>query len=450
MQNAPRVIFTGDNLPVLRGMNSACVDLIYLDPPFNSGKQWANPVEAAGRRAMAEFKDTWETSDIHIDERYALGQEYPEAVGVIDALGSVNGDSWKAYLIYMGVRLAEMRRILKPSGSIYYHCDPVMSHGVKLLMDSIFGGENFRNEIVWSYHRFSRQAGRHFSKMHDIVLFYAAGRENKYNELMIEKRDSDPGIKKGYVVRRKDQKVLVYNWEKYNRDAAKLGVDGYRISDCTDLRVKLGTVWNIPFVHALAKERTGYPTQKPIALLERIVSASSNEGDIVLDPFCGCATTCLAAERLGRHWIGVDLSEEAANLVVSRLQKESDRVLVTAADEIQHLRKAPNRTDLQGKRTKDGVLKPILHRRQGGTCPGCDRKVEMDLMDFDHIIARTRGGQDIDDNLQLLCRTCNTMKGDKGMDALRKKVLQKRAEEDMRKWRETQEAKRKLEMPALD
>ena len=134
-----RRIYTGDNLPILRGMDSETADLIYLDPPFNSGKQWENPVEAGGRKALASFKDTWELSDSHPDEEYALGQQYPATLPLIDSLYAINGGSWKAYLIYMGVRLAEMRRILKPTGSIYFHCDPVMSHGVKLLMDAIFG-----------------------------------------------------------------------------------------------------------------------------------------------------------------------------------------------------------------------------------------------------------------------------------------------------------------------
>ena len=138
-----RAIYTGDNLPFLRSMDSETADLIYLDPPFNSGKQWANPVQAAGRRAMAEFKDTWDLSDIHADHEYEMARYFPEAVDLIDAMARVNGESWKAYLIYMGVRLLEMRRVLKPTGSIYYHCDPVMSHGVKLLMDAIFGREKF-------------------------------------------------------------------------------------------------------------------------------------------------------------------------------------------------------------------------------------------------------------------------------------------------------------------
>ncbi len=431
----PRVIFTGDNLPVLRGMNSETADLIYLDPPFNSGKQWANPVEAAGRRAMAEFKDTWETSDIHIDERYALGLEYPQAVAVIDALAEVNGDSWKAYLIYMGVRIAEMRRILKPAGSIYYHCDPVMSHGVKLLMDAIFGGGhkggNFRNEIVWHYQAGTSKKNA-FGRRHDVILHYAKGKNNAFN------RQGKPVINPA-------------RYKKVDADGRRYDVNGQGKRYYLDEGQTCDDVWTyvqekqFQQINSQSKEKTGYPTQKPLALLERIVKASSNPDGIVLDPFCGCATTCLAAERLGRHWIGVDLSEQTAKLVVDRLRKESDRVLVSAAEAIQHLRKPPQRTDLQGKRSKDAVIKMLLHRRQGGVCPGCDRPVDSDFMDLDHIIARSRGGQDIDDNLQLLCRNCNVMKGDKGMDALRKKVLIKRAEREMQEWRARQEAKRKKE-----
>ena len=421
LQASPRVIFTCDNLPVLRGMNSETVDLIYLDPPFNSGKKWANPVKAVGRRAMAEFKDTWETSDIHIDERYALGQEYPSAVGVIDALGAVHGNTWKAYLIYMGVRLAEMHRILKPTGSIYYHCDPVMSHGVKLLMDAIFGKRNFCNEIVWHYTNASR-GKRKFAKAHDVILWY--GKSNKY---AFNRDDVLAPYMSGMTAWRFKQK-------------GKPPPKGKTPDD----------VITIPSLNTMSIERTGYPTQKPLALLEQLVKAGSKKGDIVLDPFCGCATTCLAAERWGRHWIGVDLSEAAANLVVDRLKKESDRELVAAADGIKHFYKSPQRTDLRGRRSRDGAIKSILHLRQRGICPGCDRRVEIDFMDLDHIIARARGGQDVDDNLQLLCRKCNTMKGDKGMDTLRRKVLHKRAEEDMRKWREKQEAKRKRDMPEVD
>ena len=176
-----RRLYTGDNLPVLRCMDSESVDLIYLDPPFNSGKQWENPIEAGGKKAVASFKDTWELSDTHADEAYALSLSYPAAVRLIDALDEVNGGSWKAYLIYMGARLAEMRRILKPNGSIYYHCDPTMSHGVKLLMDAIFGKSGLRNEIVWCYTGPGSPNMKQFNRKHDILLWYAKGKKWVFN-----------------------------------------------------------------------------------------------------------------------------------------------------------------------------------------------------------------------------------------------------------------------------
>ena len=196
---------------------------------------------------------------------------------------------------------------------------------------------------------------------------------------------------------------------------------------------------DIPVLRKLS-ERTGYPTQKPVALLERIINASSNAGDLVVDPFCGCATTCLAAEKLGRNWLGMDLSEEAANLVVERLRKESDRVLVNAADDIAHLRNPPKRTDLRGMRTEDRILRARLYKHQNEQCRGCERKTDLRDLENDHIIARKRGGQDIDDNIQLLCARCNRSKGDRGMDYLRRQILQQRAAEEMENWRQTRAA----------
>lgn len=141
-------LFIKDNLPVLRNMQSESVDLIYLDPPFNSGKQWENLIAAGGKKAKVSFKDTWNLGDIHTDEEYELRHYAEDAIPLINSLYQINGGSWRAYLIYMGIRLAEMHRVLKPTGSIYYHCDAVISHGVKLLMDCIFGKKNCRNEII--------------------------------------------------------------------------------------------------------------------------------------------------------------------------------------------------------------------------------------------------------------------------------------------------------------
>ncbi len=415
-----RAIYTGDNLPFLRSMNSEIADLVYLDPPFNSGKQWANPVNAAGRRAMAEFKDTWDLDDIHADHEYEMARHFPEAVALIDAMAAVNGESWKAYLIYMGVRLMEMRRILKPSGSIYYHCDPVMSHGVKLLMDAIFGGGNFRNEIVWYYYNKIGAGRRVFGRNYDQLFFYSKG--DKYFFAPPREERESP---RRQLVRENVGGVL-----KNKRD--KDGNLMYRIAHDK----KVDAVWRIPCVQPASRYYTGYPTQKPLPLLERIIAANSREGDLVVDPFCGCATTCLAAEKLGRNWLGMDLSETTANLVVDRLRKESDRTLVSAADDIAHLDKPPKRADLHGLRTEDRILRPRLYKRQNESCLGCERRVDLRDMQNDHIIARERGGQDIDDNLQLLCAGCNSSKGARGMEYLRRKILRRRTEDEMQTWRQ--------------
>ena len=419
-----RRIYTGDNLPILRGMDSETADLIYLDPPFNSGKQWENPVEAGGRKALASFKDTWELSDSHPDEEYALGQQYPATLPLIDSLYAINGGSWKAYLIYMGVRLAEMRRILKPTGSIYYHCDPVMSHGVKLLMDAIFGKGSFCNEIVWCYTT-PANVKRYFPRKTDHLLFYAKGGKHFFNADAVR-----VPYKRGSKLDGKGWKTGV----KYTKEDNERG--------------KVVPNWwhDITPVQRLIKEMTGYPTQKPLALLERVLKASSKEGELVLDPFCGCATTCHAAETLGRQWIGIDLAEEAARLVVDRLQKESDKQLKSSFADIEHLvikgrQNLPTRGDLE-KRADVSEFKPKLYKRQGGKCAGpCGeggegRAFPIDALEIDHIIARARGGQDEDANLQLLCPNCNTTKGDKGMDYLRRRILERRTRESIQEWQE--------------
>ena len=423
-----RRLYTMDNLPVLRSINSETVDLIYLDPPFNSGKQWENPIGEGNKRALASFKDTWELSDTHADEEYELSLVCPEAIPLIDALHDINGGSWKAYLIYMGARLAEMHRILKPTGSIYYNCDPVMSHGVKLLMDALFGGQssgkvggNFRNEIVWCYSG-GGVSKRDFPRKHDIILRYTKHRTWIYN------------------VEYKPYKENTQQVGKHSTYSGGHDIDLQRGTPVTDwwTDIKTATGW--------AQERTGYPTQKPLALLNRIIRASSKEGDLVLDPFCGCATTCLAAEFAQRQWIGIDLATEAANLVRERLEKESDsklKEMKEVAYKVEHLTSLPTRTDLGGLRSDNDVLKPRLYKMQGGVCLGCEKETPIKLMDIDHIIAKSRGGQNTDDNIQLLCGNCNSIKGDRGMHYLWKQILKRRTDEKMREYEEKRQKQTK-------
>ena len=279
-------------------MNSECVDLIYLDPPFNSNRTYEAPI--GSQAAGATFKDAWTLDDVDMHEHGELADRNPAAYAVIEAAWQAHGKGMQAYLIFMAVRLIEMHRVLKPTGSIYLHCDPTASHYLKMLMDSLFGRSTFKNEIAWCYRKWSVMAGQ-FVRNHDVVLFYA-GEDHTFNPQFV---DPSPGTMKRWKGRRQ-QAVFVDGIRQAtsSRDKAQ--------SPCPDW-------WEISVLNANAKERTGYPTQKPLALLDRILKASSDPGDMVLDPFCGCATALVVADRLSRQWAGIDLSPLAVKLVDDRI-----------------------------------------------------------------------------------------------------------------------------------
>jgi len=294
-QNKPNVkpstVFTRDNLEVLRGFDDEIFDLIYLDPPFNSNRDFNVIYEVGENKPVQEeaFKDTWTMDDVTAAEIGEIARRAPKLHGVIRAVSAINGDSHEAYLTKMAVRLIELHRVLKPTGSIYLHCDPTMSHSLKLVMDAIFGVRNFRNEIIWSYQT-GGVSKRWFGRKHDVLLFYSKTDKYKIDLTRVKEKYSaeilrhlSTGVES--ATRAKDEERLPFD------------------------------VWVIPTLNAMSKERTGWPTQKPLELLRRIVEASSNEGDWVLDPFCGCATTCVAAAELKRNWVGIDASPIAVDLV---------------------------------------------------------------------------------------------------------------------------------------
>ena len=381
----PKTIFTGDNLPIMRGMNSESVDLIYLDPPFNSNANYAAPIGSAA--AGAEFKDTWTLDDVDNAWLDLIETKYPALNRVIHA-AMTNSD--KSYLIYMAPRLLEMKRILKDTGSIYLHCDSTMSHYLKLVMDAVFGKRNFRREIIWNLETASgfKSQVRGFIRGHDTILYYVKSKEfifNKIDEEGRRYRDDRPNKRRQYLAE----------------------TQGVAFTD----------VWTdiMSFQqHSTAEERTGYPTQKPLALLDRIIKTSSNYGDVIFDPFCGCATTLVAADRLQRDWIGIDISGKAAELVVERIKADQGlfQEIVARTD-------IPKRTDL------DDILrynvpenKTRLYGEQEGYCNGCGEHFQMRNLEVDHIIAETSGGTDHIGNLQLLCGHCNRVKGDRGQEYL--------------------------------
>ncbi len=472
---ANQTIWTGDNLDIMRGMNSASVDLIYLDPPFNSKHNYAAPI--GSKAAGAAFKDTWGLDDVNLAWHGEIKHEHPGLYNLLNATRQIHGDSMMSYLIYMAIRLMEMQRILKPTGSIYLHCDPTASHYLKLLMDSVFGRKAFRSDISWkrgSAHSDTKQGRRQHGRIHDVLLFYTAGADWKWNAVytpydqeyvdsfyrhvdLAERRyrkgdltAARPGGDTEYEWRVKryedgeweadlsgewrqplqgweyrgvppyNGRFWAYSQEKMRGFAeagrlvyAKTGMPSYKRYLDEMPGVQIQDLWtDIPI--ALGKERTGYPTQKPLALVRRIVQASSDKGDTILDPFCGCATACIAAELEHRQWVGIDISSKAAELVVSRMHDELDLFFQGA-----HRRDVPARSDLGIViRYNDEKNKRWLYGEQGGYCNGCEHHFELRNFHVDHIIPRAKGGTDHISNLQLLCGACNSLKGDRPQEYL--------------------------------
>jgi DNA modification methylase len=361
---APNRLFYGDNLDVLkRYVHDESVDLVYLDPPFNSNANYnVLFAEQDGSRAASQvevFTDTWRWDQAAVRD-YETTVEHGGRVA--DALISMRtflgASDMLAYLSMMAPRLIEMRRTLKGTGSLYLHCDPTSSHYLKILMDAIFGPANFRTEIIWkrsSAHSDGAQGRQQHGRIHDVILFYTKSDEWTWNTIYTPYdteyvdqfyRHIEPGTGRRYRLgditgpggaakgNPQYEVMGVTRYWRYSRERMEELIAEGRI-----IQTKPGTVpaykryldempgvplqdlWiDIPPIGAQAAERLGYPTQKPLQLLERIILSSTNEGDVVLDPFCGCGTAVDSAQRLGRNWIGIDITHLAVNLIRNRLQ----------------------------------------------------------------------------------------------------------------------------------
>src|SRR5579859_733256 len=359
-------LFYGDNLPILREyIPDESVDLVYLDPPFNSNRSYnvlfRNESGTESESQITAFEDTWHWNRAAEQTYNELITQAPTRVGtMIGALLQIVGrNQMMAYLVMMGARLVELHRVLKPTGSLYLHCDPTASHYLKLVLDTIFSPQNFVNEIIWkrtTAHGNSRQGARHFGRIADSILFYAKTSEYTWNQLFSnyseeylasKYRNIEPGTNRRY---RLDNLTGPGGASKGNARYEFLGVTRYwrysrenmerLYSEGRIVQSKPGTVpsykryldemegqpiqavWtDIDPINSQAIERLGYPTQKPLALLERIIEASSNPGDVVLDPFAGCGTAVAAAQKLGRRWIGIDVTHLSIALLKYRLQQ---------------------------------------------------------------------------------------------------------------------------------
>ncbi len=337
-------LYFGDNLDILREhVASESVDLIYLDPPFNSNATY-NVLfqEKSGEKSAAQitaFEDTWHWSTESESAYQEMVKESPQKLAsLLQAMRAFLGQNdMMAYLTMMAQRMVELHRVLKPTGSIYLHCDPTASHYLKLLMDAVFDIRNFRNEIVWQRDAVGKGAKKtsgQWSRELDSILVYSKGESATFNRQYIssealvhtqlkEFRYSDQDGRIFKIVTLGDySQDSIEKMRKRNLIYTSSSGKEYKKYYLDEFRLVIGSLWNdIPNLsHGRNPERLGYPTQKPEALLERIIKASSNEGDLVLDPFCGCGTTIAVAESLKRRWIGIDITHLAITLMKHRLE----------------------------------------------------------------------------------------------------------------------------------
>ena len=350
-------VFIRDNLEVMRGFNSEMVDLIYLDPPFNKNQDYEAPIGSP-----------LEGTGLSDNERCELAIRHPAVYSLIEAARAASGTRMQEYLLSMAGRLIEMYRILKSTGSLFLHCDDSASRYVKLLLDAIFGGVNYQVDI------FGRRSGaKRFGTGDNSIVYYSKSEVRTWNTVSNGHRSHD---------------VVSAHGHQGDRGNSRSG----------DLMT--------------AGPGAGNPTQKPLALIARFIEAASNPGDLVFDPFCGCATTLVAAHNLERRWIGIDVSPKAAVLVRHRLAqtvKPFDDDVIVRED-------VPRRTDVaQGIQVDPRERAMLLYGLQEGYCWGCRDHFKFCNMTQDHIVAQDLGGQDHFQNLQLMCGACNSKKGAKSM-----------------------------------
>ena len=398
-----RTLFTNDNLKVLRRIDGDCVDLIVLDPPFNKNQMFATN--------KARFRDIWTPKDVDQHWLYEIDAEAPEASAVARAAGHVHGPSMKSYLLFMAVRLIQMRRVLKPTGSIWIHCDHTANSYIRMLMDAIFGPGNMRNEIVWCYTG-PGNVQKTFRRKHDTLFWYTKGNEWTFNRDAVLVPYAEESMKRMGRATHSAGLTGATHERRSPEEVESLFGGGKLPESWWANEPGMGSGGQIS-----KKERRKWPTQKPLALLSRIIKACSNPGDVVLDPFCGCATACVAAEQLGRRWIGIDQEEYSKTEVEERMRDEG----VDGFGTIKFLEVPGPRTN-RDKAWPKSQRKARLLARDGCKCAYCRRELALEFLEIDHVVPQSRDGDDHQDNWKLACRKCNGAKGTMSEAAFKAKL----------------------------
>ena len=353
-----RTIFCKDNIEILEGINSNSIDLIYLDPPFNKNKIFAAPIGSSAEGSS--FKDIFREEDLKEEWIQTIKEDNEELFSLLHGIKNMGNRYNFCYLCYMAIRLVDLRRILKSTGSLYLHCDSTMSHYLKIVLDCIFG--YYTKTDDFQLLPLEKIDSPKYTKEIENLFPKIDSKGEKYNTFVPLYCSKSMGARPN----------LCYEWRGFKN----LHPSGWRLSKermeeeykkgnivigngkierrqyFKDYKgIPLGNLWS-DIANVRGSESTGYPTQKPLALMHRIIAASSEEGDVVLDPFCGCATTCVASEMLKRKWIGVDVSVKAFELVKKRLKKEIKPDLLDPEKEVSFSTEAPKRTDL-GEKTQN-------------------------------------------------------------------------------------------------
>ena len=460
-----RTLYHLDNLDVLRGMNSESVHLIATDPPFNKGRDFhATPDSLA---AGARFQDRWKwDNDVHPEWVDKIQDDWPAVWSVIESSRSSWGDDMAAFLCFMGVRLMEMRRVLREDGSIYLHCDPTASHYLKALMDAVFGVQNYQSEIIWR-RTTAHSDSKRYGAITDRILYYTKSSKWTWNtqyqpydekyKARFRQKDPDGRVWSDYDITAKGLSGGGYEYEYKGAKSLwrvpletmeRLDAEGrLHFTSRGGIRRKryldempgrpVQSLWDdIAPLNSQSRERYGYPQQKPLALYKRIIEASSNEGDWILDPFAGCATTPIAAELLGRKWVGIDIWAEAHDAVLNRMEQEGLAVpesdsaqphLLTFGD-VYYSTAPPVRSDDEDESVPYLKLKSVVQEPPGPkmtraemfehlveewglVCRGCNRLFDDPLyLQLDHNTPRSDGGLNHISNRMLLCGPCNQIK----------------------------------------